>query len=231
MQLDELQEECETFLQARFDRYYDTLDPHLNFIETHKLIETKKNMLYAYDFLDEFYQQLRSLHVQFPSDTCNKLHMTLKHLYKTLTVFNEEEANSYQQLFEYNFVNESPVLSNYKLQLKRAKEQHFQPKLLLQLQNNLEKLTLLYRAIFYDLFLEFRQDIRYSLKWILNIYLLYFDTILWEDALHSPILKRHFESLNLKTYSTKHLLLQELSRTNDATIRYAYLQKALKAYK
>ncbi len=227
--IEAVQEECENFLQRHFEKYYEEIDPQVDFIESHELIETKKNMLYTYDFLDGFYQQLRSQHVQFSSDTCNKLYIIIKQLHQTLKSL-EDESRQYKKLFEYSFVNDSLLLSNYKLQIEKVKNQQFQPKLLKEMRENYEKLRILYRTFFFDAYLQYRQEIRSSLKWILNTYLLYFDAILWQDALESTSLKRYLLSLTLKKFDTKHLILRQLSTTSKATIRYMHLQKALKAY-
>ena len=229
IKIEQLEDECDNFLQNHFDKYYKEIDPHVEFIEEYKLVETKKNMLYAYDFLDDLYQQLRSQHVQFASETCNKLHATIKQLHKTLDSF-EIESRKYKQLFTNTFVNDASILIYYRFQMEKIKKQISQPELIRGLQANYNDLLVLYRSLFYDMYLQFRQDIRSTLKWILNVYLLYFDTILWQDALKSPVLKRYFESLSLKKFDTKHYILRQLTTTSKVTIRYTYLYNALKAY-
>lgn len=227
--LEMLEEECEIFLQNHFTKYYKKIDPHLDFIEEHDLFETKKNLLNAYDFLDELFEQFRSHHAQFPSSTCIKLYITVKHLYQIYLSLKEEAYNS-EQLFEHNFIADSVLLLNYKHQLQNAKKQHFRAKVIQELQNSYDKLYSLYGGLFQDMFLKYRQDVFYFVKTTLNTYLLYFDAILWQDALKSSILQRYFDTIKLKSYTTKQMLLHDLATTSKATIRYAYLQKALKAY-
>lgn len=224
-----VQEECEAFLEGYFKRYYEKIELHLDFIEEHTLFETKRDMLYAYDFLDELFQQLRLQHVQFPSDVCNKLYITIKQLYQLYLACKQEREN-FQKLFEHSFINEVPILSNYKHQLRSAKQQHFRPKLLKELQANYENLFNLYLIFFEDLFLEFYQEVFEAIQISLNTYILYFDAILWQDALKSPILQRYFATMKLRRYNTKQLLLHHLATTSEVSMRYAHLQKILKAY-
>lgn len=226
--IDELEIECEDFIYSRFEDYYNIKETHLDFIDANNLEETKKNMLYTYEFLDEIYQQFYSYHIEFPSYTCKKLHFIIKKLFKVLRDFQDKTCN-YKKLFEHYTTYNASLLIDLQILIDKQKH-HVNHQTIKRYQNYYNQLKLIHQSLFDDIFLQIRQEIQGDLKYILNIYLLYFDSILWQDAVKSEILRRYFQSISLKTFDTPHLLKILLAKTKKVTVRYTHLQKALKAY-
>lgn len=233
MNLDIIKNDIFLLSDAFFEEILNTIDNNYAFIDDNKLLQTKHNYFFLFDFLNTTITHFLNLENSFANKTVKKLHKDVKNLYLLYQYYKKESSNI-EQVFKKNIFSKIPLFQAMEQELNYIKKptniDEEEMKLLIEMQY--KEMHKIYFTTFKDEYQDQLQYILESLKIIINTKLYYLDSMLWNHVNVSSLLKRTFKNVDKNTAITAKIYIQHrLAIDLPYTADYKYLQDCLRTYK
>lgn len=232
MNIETIQNEVADFHDTFFLSSLELIDSNFEFIDQHKLLETKTNYFFTLHFLQTTINNFTNLDYEFSSSTLRKLHRDINNIYK---IYLAQEKENVTMIFEKIFLPTVILFQDMKaeiLSIQNTPISKDDTEDLKTIQGHIQQMEVIYFEVFEKDYREEKLYILNSLKSILNTKLYYLNQLLWQEAADSRIITRvhknitHNKQINAKIY-IQHRLETDIPYTDN----YKYLQKCLKVYR
>jgi len=236
MDIEDIEEEVYDFVDNFFLEYVDIIEYELDFIEQNNLITPRENYLILFDFLNNLVVSFRNLDYTKVDDILKKLYLDINNIHKLYNDIDADKENL-KDIFNNKVLKESKIIEPYVQEFLRLKAvenmNSVDTKTLSKLSKDLKKFKSIYFKIFYDIFLEQREDIYQNIAYILNSKLFYLDKLIWLETSASLSVQRHYKTIGLEVdnINSKKYISKKLSTLKPQTLEYDYLKECLRIYK